>query len=476
MKLGKGINYSRYCWQWRGTAAKDYNDYMDGSNGTDLISPPKLQEARNHVALIKQLGFDTIRLPITFHCWSAFNNDRIDPNHPYWAVLDNMIAACQINNLKLVISYHHAPTINPARVMAMWQQIAQRPKVLHTSENILFEIFNEPENNISNAVFRTNAIQIINAIRAIPQHANRWMVVGGNWWNDIGFDDNGLTGLVPLPVPNLVYTFHSYEPKVFTNQGAKNEACFQTTGMSFPFKLPLAPFVASGGCATDENGFNEGKWKYDNYDKDAGNGTGVGMGTDDFLRIRIAEAKRWSVQHGNLPVWCGEWGFHRHIPTIPDDGSIQRFAKAMLSNFEANAIDWCWWDFEGPFTPFNPVPDVITVDDTFGITPCTNDSFDSSLAGAMKLDKRIGIRLNFLFNPTAPKTVIVITCGNDVSNLKDMVFRYEYEGKRGNVMFRMVGARSIAIAKQTRFTISKSILSFSLTVNHLDGSVFTVNR
>ncbi|UFH53921.1 glycoside hydrolase family 5 protein [Spirosoma sp. KNUC1025] len=397
MKLGKGINYSRYCWQWRGTEALNFTDYMDPDpNGglRDQISPARISEASTHVALINHLGFDTIRLPITFHCWISTDTNLIEDDHRYWVVLDNMISACQANNLNLVISYHHAPTsADFARPLAIWQQIAQRPSVLNAGDNVVFEIFNEADASILNADLKTNYINLINDIRTIPQHANRWMVVGGNNWNDIGFEneegveDAGLMGFSSLNLPNIIYTFHSYEPKLFTNQGFIAEPCYQTTGISFPVKQPLPPFVSSPKCETSPGGFNEGQFKYDNYAVDNGNKTGFGMGSVPFLIRRINDAKAWSVRNGDVPLWCGEWGCHRSLSAIPDDGSIERFISAMLIALKAHDVDWCWWDFEGPFTIFDPVPDVVNLPDSFGVVTCTNDTLSPLIRKLMKLSR-----------------------------------------------------------------------------------------
>jgi endoglucanase len=472
MKLGKGINYSRYCWQWRGSEANDLNNYMDGTNpsGTNFVSPISLNETRDHIALIKKLGFDTIRLPITFHCWSRFNNNQIDPNHPYWSVLDTFIDTCTKFEINLVISYHHAPTMNQSRVLSQWQQIAQRPTVLAATNKVVFEVFNEPTNEITNDSFRTNAIALIQAIRAIPQHANRWVVVGGNWWNDIGFSsDTGLIGFTPIAMPNIIYTFHSYEPKVFTNQGFKGEPCFHTKGISFPAKLPLPAFVKSEGCNN-----SDGVFKYDNYDKDAGNGTGFGMGTVEFIKTRIKEAKQWSVRNGNLPVWCGEWGTHRHTPTIPNDGSVGRFLKAMIDAFKTENIDWCWWDFEGAFTIFNPVPDVVNLDDAFGVATCIDDNVDATVREMLGLFPRVKIRiLSTKRNETTKKDTfkVNIECLDHISAFRNYELTYQVTSKTASGVVRKQLLKKVIVPKKSvTFDLTGiDLIIIHLQVNYSDG-------
>ncbi len=390
MKLGRGINYSRFCWQWRGTPVKDLNDYMDGTNqsGTNFISQQALIDTKNHIGLIKKMGFDTVRLPITFNCWSKFDNNQIDPQHPYWKVLDTAIDACNTNNLNLVISYHHAPTMNLERVKAGWQSIA-----LHTdgkiSNKVVFEIFNEPDEKILNTELASNYAVIIQTIRSISSHLNRFIIVGGNQFNDIGFINNGtlggLRGFQILNLPNIIYTFHYYAPKVFTNQGFLAEPCYQTKGISYPFKVPLPTFVGSDKCETTPDNFNLGIFEYDNYDKAAGNDFNLPMGTDNFTKRYFEEVKIWSLAN-NVTIWCGEWGFHRDLRVIPNDGSIERYTQMMISMFKDNGIDWCWWDFEGPFTLFNPVPDVANSQDAFGLVNCQFSKLDPSMRNILGLN------------------------------------------------------------------------------------------
>ncbi|MCP1382528.1 glycoside hydrolase family 5 protein [Runella salmonicolor] len=489
MKLGKGINYSRYCWQWRGTFDNpviNHNgtDYMDaGVPGRDQISASRIAEATAHVALIKKLGFDTVRLPITFHCWAELNNHLIDPNHRYWIVLENMIAACQQHNLKLVICYHHAPTINVVRVLSMWQQIAQRPAVLGASDEVLFEIFNEPNDTIDNTTLHQHYLTIINAIRTIPQHANRWIVVGGNEWNDIGYDDKGLTGFEPLGLPNILYTFHSYEPKAFTNQGLVSEPCFQTTGLSFPFQHPMPTFVASVNCPTSPSGFNEGRFKYDNYDQDEGNGTHFGMATVEFIERRIQDAKGWSIRNGDLPIWCGEWGLHRHIPTIPDDGSIERFMSAMLDSFKTQAIDWCWWDFEGPFTIFDPVPDIVHLPDSFGVVVSTEANVSPLVKTLMVLNERIDFQVTHTGTggPWTNTSKITFKCIDSEMNIKEYILTVTGRVRLGQpLFFKQTIKKFKPIYPKKLFNFKgyvsneTAMQSAVLTVVHNDGSSFSV--
>jgi hypothetical protein len=396
MKLGKGINYSRYCWQWRGDKAVDLTNYMDGTNPThtNFINNEANVQTRKDIATIKRMGFDTLRLPITFHCWTPFNNDQIDPNHAYWGVLENVIRSCNETGLNLVISYHHAPTMNLTRVMEGWRAIANFTDGM-ISDKVVFEIFNEASEAISNDVLRQNYLEIIGMIKTFDFHKNRFFVVGGNLYNDIGYIDangflGGLRGFVPLDLPNIIYTFHYYGPKVFTNQGFMAEPCYQTKGISFPFKQPLPPIIRNINCPTTIEGFNLGVFEYENYDKAAGNDFEVPMGSEEFTQLYFDEVKKWAVLN-NVTIWCGEWGFHRDLRIVPNDGSLERYIQMMIHNFTKNEIDWCWWDFEGPFTIFNPVPDVANKDDAFGLVECIPQNLDQMLR------VNLGIKSGFEF-------------------------------------------------------------------------------
>jgi hypothetical protein len=383
MKLGKGINYSRYCLWWEGTNENNTN-YMlpDIANiRRDKISQNKLAETAEHISLIKNLGFDTVRLPISFNVWTTLDTTDIT-NHPYWVVIDNMLNLCQINDLNLVIDYHHAIldeitlTDNKQRILSFWEQIAVRLKDTDINK-VLFEIYNEPinpqfdEHGIPTqlGISTPDLILFYQEIVAVIRNTGgfnhiRKIVVGGNGFYDIGFQDVGILSFLratPFPTDlNIIYTIHFYEPKFFTMQGLDDG------DVNFPVEKVEFPALRD---YTGTNIFNSDDFYAENYfeAKDADiialNIGNKGMGSIEFIQAAINQLKTFTDR--GVQIWCSEIGVYRFFadqvqnsPIPGVRGSIERYLHTLFKSLEDNNIDWCWWDFEGSMTIFNPVPRV----------------------------------------------------------------------------------------------------------------------
>jgi endoglucanase len=170
--------------------------------------------------LVKDAGFDTIRLPIS---WTHHANTEapytIDPEfmeRVQWAV-DEALA----QNLNIIVNVHHYDELNKdpiaeeARYLAIWQQIAEHFK--DYPDTVYFELLNEPHDafNSDAALWNDLLAKALSTVReSNPQRA---VIVGPNNWNSI----NSL-GQLELPDdPNLIVTVHFYDPFEFTHQGAE---------------------------------------------------------------------------------------------------------------------------------------------------------------------------------------------------------------------------------------------------------------
>ena len=169
---------------------------------------------------VKQAGFDTIRLPISWTYYAQQNApyrisqaifDRVD-----WAV-----AQAEQNDLNIIIDFHHYdelhenPVAHEARFLAMWIQIASHYQ--NASDKVYFELLNEPHGVFSENPAIWNDL-LKKAIAVIRQtNLTRPIIVG-----PVGY--NGIDYLAALELPddkNLIGTFHFYDPFEFTHQGAE---------------------------------------------------------------------------------------------------------------------------------------------------------------------------------------------------------------------------------------------------------------
>jgi len=197
-KLGRGINF--------GNALEAPTE---GEWGFTLQA--------EYFSLVKSKGFDSIRVPIR---WSAHTRDSapytIDES--FFERVDWVLEQSAANDLMVIINIHHYneifenPAAEQAKFLAMWRQISKR--YADQPASVLFEILNEPHNNLTAEIWNDLLPQALQIIRKFNPH--RTVVIGAAEWG-------GIPGLLKLEIPsdnNLIVSVHYYEPFKFTHQGA----------------------------------------------------------------------------------------------------------------------------------------------------------------------------------------------------------------------------------------------------------------
>jgi len=181
---------------------------------------------------IANWGFDHVRLPVDY---PVLEDDERHGEYKEsgFAYLDNCLQWCQKAGLRLVLDLHRAPgysftnTLEASqeqqnslfndpgmqeRFISVWETITRR--YLDQAEDALaFELLNEmvlPDS----APWNTLARQTINHIRSLDP--SRLIVIGGNYYNAV----TELKNIAVQDDPNLLHTFHFYEPMVVTHQKA----------------------------------------------------------------------------------------------------------------------------------------------------------------------------------------------------------------------------------------------------------------
>jgi endoglucanase len=168
--------------------------------------------------LIKQAGFDTVRLPVK---WSAHAQTAapytIDPE--FAARVDWAIDQATANGLNIVVNVHHYNELDkdPAghleRMTALWTQIAERYR--GRPDSVYFELYNEPHDKFDAVAWNEAIPRLLAAVR--KSNPTRPVIVGPVSWNNIRALDQ-----LKLPESDrhLIVTVHYYEPFEFTHQGA----------------------------------------------------------------------------------------------------------------------------------------------------------------------------------------------------------------------------------------------------------------
>jgi endoglucanase len=280
---------------------------------------------------IKSLGCDVIRLPINLHFMTNGEPDyTLDPI--FLSFLDSAVTWAEQLQINLILDNHtFDPSVNTepsveSTLSKVWTQMAEHYK--DRSEYIYYEILNEPH-GISDAQWGTIQQHVIEAIREVdPVHT---IIVGGTGFNSY----NNLQYLPEYEDDNLIYTFHFYDPFLFTHQGASwtDPSMESLAGVPFPYDADSMPDFPSELADTwIESAFN-------NYNID-----GTVARVKELIDIAI-DFK--NTRH--VPIFCGELGVY--IPNSPRYDRVAWY-DTVRTYLETNDIPWTIWDYVGSFGIF----------------------------------------------------------------------------------------------------------------------------
>jgi endoglucanase len=383
-RMGLGMNLSFLENYWNGTKAKHFSDF---------VKPGEVQVRKQRIADIAQAGFKTLRIPINFGAWASIDAPYHWETPEFLAAPDSLVRWAVANNLTAIIDLHHVEfdgTIKgadeTARVVWLWQQIAERYKNTDP-ERVIFELRNEPH-DMTATVWRAQATQLIQAVRAIaPNHT---MIVGFHDWN-------GRDALLQSELftdPNLIYTFHFYDPFVFTHQGAT------WAGQGIP-DLKGIPFPANATTKITVPASAKGTWvesAINNYASEA---------TYDVMYGRIGAVKEWSMAR-KVPVFLGEFGSYNFSA---EADSRCRHAEAIYVALGKFQIPSAWWEWDGGFAMFGK--------GTTQIMPCMKDALSTYATGQLKVldtEPAHGGALHIYPNP-AQDAVRIVSIGRAATSV-----------------------------------------------------------
>ena len=249
------------------------------------------------IETIKSWWLDHVRLPIDYNVVQNEDGGFIESGFKH---VDDCIAWCKKYGLKIVLDLHkcHGFVFDNAEYSSfftnpelqdmfksLWLEFTRR----YGKEEIMaFELLNEvteyrmaePWNRIS-----TETIKLIH--EKVPE---KTIIIGGIY-------NSSIVGLTLLPEPvdeNVVYTFHCYDPMVFTHQAAgwvsKMPLDYKTA-----YKLPVSKLREESHKIFGDD--------FDGQFKDLPDGTvDESFFFNDFKKA-IEVAEKYNVQ-----LYCGEYG------------------------------------------------------------------------------------------------------------------------------------------------------------------------
>ncbi|MBO4616838.1 MAG: cellulase family glycosylhydrolase [Lachnospiraceae bacterium] len=249
------------------------------------------------IKTIKEWGLDHVRLPLDYNVVQREDGSFIESGFKH---VDDCIAWCKKYGLKIVLDLHktcgfifdnpeYCNFFTDEKLQKMFKDLWLEFTRRYGKEEIMaFELLNEvTEYRMAEAWNRisTETIKMIHDI--VPE---KTIIIGGIY-------NSSIVGLTLLPKPvddNVVYTFHCYDPMIFTHQGAG-----WIPVMPHDFRTAYKRKVSE---LRDDSNRVFGP-DYDDQYKDLPDGIiDSGFFFNDFKKA-IEVAEKYNVQ-----LYCGEYG------------------------------------------------------------------------------------------------------------------------------------------------------------------------
>ncbi|MCR4899980.1 MAG: glycoside hydrolase family 5 protein [Treponema sp.] len=275
---------------------------------------------------LKSMGVDVVRLAVYFPYLMepAFTGTV---NETVLQKIDEVCDWAEKNQIYLIIDNHGMGGADYGTKTAaelqehlekLWPVIAKR--YADRSQYIMYEIMNEPADPLTTSQWQKVQEVIIEKIREYDK--KHTIIVTGVNWSTIDY----LTQIKPYKDSNIIYTFHFYEPNLFTQQYESfSEELQGTDGIPFPYDKSKMPKIKA----------QEGTWfkeLYSTYAKD---------GNEKYLETRIKKISDWAKKN-KVNIFCGEIGSGN--PVNHSDRVV--YNKALSSVLQKYKVPYCVWTMD----------------------------------------------------------------------------------------------------------------------------------
>lgn len=299
-------------------------------------------------ALMAELGFDFVRLPMSYRCW-ADPSDWKKLDEKTLKEIDQAVEFGKQYGVHTNISFHRAPGFSVDRSLKEpfnlwldeeaqqafdyhWNHFAQRYKGI-PNKNVSFNLVNEPGSldfertkpltpELHGKVMR----RVVKAIRDIDP--NRLIIADGMWW--------GRDPMPDLADLDIVQSTRGYEPSQITHYLAG----WVDGASKWPVPTwPLKPELSTELRYLSDEMNQTYKNKLDRW------GIPIDMewGRE---RIRLQMIEPWKkVQAMGVGVHVGEFGAFSKTP----HDVVLAWMRELMSQWKEAGWGWAMWNFRGGF-------------------------------------------------------------------------------------------------------------------------------
>ncbi|MBO4242617.1 MAG: cellulase family glycosylhydrolase [Clostridiales bacterium] len=250
---------------------------------------------------IASFGMDHVRLPVDYNVLETESGEVKESGYSY---IDKCISWCSRYGLNVIIDLHktYGYSFDPmdkddkavffhkaslqSRFYSLWKTIASRYGSM--SSNVAFELLNEIVLPSVKEEWNEIALRAISEIRSVAPSS--WIVFGGVCYNSVG----AVPWLAPVSDKKIVYTFHCYEPMVFSHQGA-----FWVENMPTDLRISYPASLSEYREKSELVSFDLAGLIYDERLRD-------GFGPA-FFEMLFEDAIK-TAEDRDVPLYCGEYG------------------------------------------------------------------------------------------------------------------------------------------------------------------------
>lgn len=298
--------------------------------------------------MIAELGFDFVRLPMSYWCWSDPKNwKKLDEKT--LKEIDQAVEFGKQYGIHVNISFHRAPGYSVDRSAREpfnlwldeeaqqafdyhWTHFAQRYKGI-SNKNVSFNLVNEPgaldferTKPLTPELHARVARRVVKAIRNVDP--NRLIIADGLWWGRDPIED--LTDL------NIAQSTRGYEPSQITHYLASwVDGADKWPVPKWPFKPELSTELRY--LSEEMNQYYSSKLKKWGIPLD------MEWGSE---RIRLQMIEPWKrLKAKGVGVHVGEFGAFSKTP----HDVVLAWMRELMRQWKAAGWGWAMWNFRGGF-------------------------------------------------------------------------------------------------------------------------------